>query len=296
MTSVVVTGGSGKAGRAVIRDLLDHGYSVMNVDLTPPAEALCHFMKADLNDMGQAVDVLRQAAGTVDRRRMGLGRPDAVIHLAGIPAPGLTADAVVFRNNMMTTYNIFSAATLLGLPRIVWASSETTYGLPFTRTPPAFAPVTEAHVLAPETGYALAKSLCEEMAREMHRWNPTTRFAGLRISNIFEAHDYAQIPSFWDDITLRQWNLWSWVDSRDVAQACRLAMEADIPGAEAFTIAAADTLMRQPSRQLMAEGFPEVSVSNDLGEFDTLLSIDKARQVLGYAPQHTWRTRFDGVV
>ncbi len=291
MGSVVVTGGSGKAGRAIIRELLAHGYAVLNVDIAPPAEPLCHFMKADLNDMGQAVDALRQAAGTIDRRRAPVGTPDAVVHMAGIPAPGLAPDAVTFRNNMMTTYNIFSAATLLGLGRVVWASSETTYGLPFTRTPPLFAPVTEAHKLAPETGYALAKSLCEEMAREMHRWNPGTRFVGLRISNIFEPADYAQIPSYWADPSLRQWNLWSCVDSRDVAQACRLALEADVPGAENFTIAAADTLMQRPSRELMAEAFPGVPVDPALGTFDTLLSIEAARRVLGYAPRHSWRTQ-----
>lgn len=289
MTSVVVTGGSGKAGRAAIRELLEHGYTVMNVDITPPTEPLCHFLKVDLNDMGQAVDALRQAAGTIDRRRASIGIPSAVIHLAGIPAPGLTPDAVVFRNNMMSTYNVFSAATLLGLPRIVWASSETTYGLPFTRTPPAFVPVTEEHALAPETGYALAKSLCEDMARQMHRWNPATCFVGLRITNIFEEQDYAQIPSFWDNPSLRQWNLWSWVDSRDVAQACRLAIEVDVPGAEAYTIAAADTLMRQSSRALMADAFPDVPITAQIGPFDTLLSIDKARKILGYVPQYTWR-------
>ncbi len=292
MASVVVTGGSGKAGRAVIRELLDHGYQVMNVDLAPPAEPLCHFMKADLNDYGQAIEVLRQAAGTIDRRRAPIGMPDAVIHLAGIPAPGLATDATVFRNNMMTTYNIFTAATLLGLTRVVWASSETTYGLPLTRSPPAFAPVTEDHPLVPETSYALAKTLCEEMAREMHRWNPGTRFVGLRISNIFEEPDYAAIPSYWDDISLRRWNLWSWVDSRDVAQACRLGLEADVPGAEAFTVAAADTVMRRPSRALMAEAFPDVPITQQIGEFETLLSIDKARRVLGYSPRHTWRDRF----
>ena len=289
MTSVVVTGGSGKAGQAAIRELLAHGHTVMNVDLAPPAEPLCHFMKADLNEMGQASEVLRQAAGTIDRRRAPIGTPEAVVHMAGIPAPGLAPDGTVFRNNMMTTYNIFSAATLLGLKRVVWASSETTYGLPFTRTPPVAAPVREEHRLAPESSYALAKSLCEEMAREMHRWNPGTRFVGLRISNIFEAGDYAQIPSFWNDPSLRKWNLWSWVDSRDVGQACRLSLEADVAGADVFTIAAADTLMTRTSRELMAETFPDVPVSDDLGKFDTLLSIAKARRVLGYEPKHTWR-------
>ena len=289
MKSVVVTGGSGKAGRAAIRELLGRGYQVMNVDTTAPADQLCHFMKTDLNDLGQAVDAIRLLAGTIDRRRASIGEPQAVIHLAGIPAPGLAPDATIFQNNMMTTYNVFSAAVRAGITRVVWASSETVYGLPFTRTAPAFAPVTEDHPLAPESGYALAKTLCESMAREMNRWNPGTKFVGLRISNIFEEKDYEQIPSFWPDASLRKWNLWSWVDSRDVAQACRLGLEADVAGADNFTIAAADTLMKTPSRELMALIFPGVRVDPRLGEFDTLLSIEKARRVLGYAPRHTWR-------
>jgi nucleoside-diphosphate-sugar epimerase len=287
--SVVVTGGSGKAGRAVLAELIRHGYRVMNVDVASPREPLGHFFKADLNDMGATVDALRRAAGTVDRRRTPLGQAEAVVHLAGIPAPGLAPDATTFRNNLMTTYNVFSAATLLGLKRVVWASSETAYGLPFTRTPPLFAPVTEEHPLAPETGYALAKALSEQMAQEMHRWNPGTTFVGLRISNIFEAGDYEAIASYWEDPDLRKWNLWSWVDARDVAQACRLGLEADVTGAGIFTIAAADTLMKTPSRDLMAAGFPAVPLRGDLGEFETLLSIAKARRMLGYAPKFSWR-------
>ncbi len=290
MKSVIVTGGSGKAGRAAIRELLKHGYQVMNVDTAAPAEQLCHFMKTDLNDLGQAVDALRLAPGTIDRRRASIGEPPAVIHLAGIPAPGLAPDATIFQNNMMTTYNVFSAAIRAGIKRVVWASSETIYGLPFTRTPPVFAPVTEDHPLAPESGYALAKTLCEKMASEVNRWNPGTRFVGLRISNIFEEKDYEQIPSFWADPAQRKWNLWSWVDSRDVAQACRLGLEADVAGADNFTIAAADTLMKTPSRELMASAFPGVPVDPKLGPFDTLPSIEKARRVLGYLPQYTWRT------
>ena len=290
MKSVIVTGGSGKAGRAAIRELLKHGYQVMNVDTAPPAEQLCHFMKTDLNDLGQAVDAVRLAAGTIDRRRASIGEPSAVIHLAGIPAPGLAPDATIFQNNMMTTYNVFSAAFRAGIKRVVWASSETIYGLPFTRTPPVFAPVTEDHPLAPESGYALAKTLCEKMASEVNRWNPGTRFVGLRISNIFEEKDYEQIPSFWADPAQRKWNLWSWVDSRDVAQACRLGLKADVAGVDVFTIAAADTLMKTPSRELLASAFPGVPVDPGLGQFETLLSIEKARRVLGYAPQYSWRS------
>ena len=287
--SVVVTGGSGKAGRAVIRELLDHGDQVMNVDLVPPAEPLCHFFRADLTDMGQAVDAVRRAAGTVDRRRSPLGDARFVVHMAGIPAPSLAPDEVTFRTNLMSTYNVFSAATLFGLSRVVWASSETVFGLPLTRARPARAPLTEEDVPAPESGYALAKLLCEQMAREMHRWNPGTRFVGLRISNIFEPPDYAGIPAVQADPALRQWNLWSWVDSRDVAQACRLGLEADVPGADIFTIAAADTLMRADNRTLMAAAFPGVPLADEAGGHQTLLSIEKARRVLGYAPAHSWR-------
>jgi len=291
MGSIVVTGGSGKAGQATIRELLSHGHRVLNVDIAPPREALCHFLKADLNDLGQAIDALRGSPGTVDRRRLPLGEADAIIHLAGIPAPGIAPEPTTFQNNMMTTYNVFSAALRMGIRRIVWASSETLFGLPMTRTPPVFAPVTEAHPLAPETGYALAKLLCEQMAREMHRWSPQTCFVGLRISNIFTAADYAAIPGFQADPDSRKWNLWSWVDSRDVAQACRLALDLPADGAECFTVAAADTLMPTPSAELMAQHFPGVPVSATLGRYDTLLSIAKARAVLGYSPKHTWRTQ-----
>ena len=290
MKSVVVTGGSGKAGTAAIKELLAHGYAVMNVDIVPPKEALCHFFKADLNDMGQAVDAIRRAAGTIDRRRTPLGDATSVIHMAGIPAPSLAPDNVTFQNNMMTTYNVFSAATLFGLSRVVWASSETLYGLPMARWQPAAAPILEEDPITPESGYALAKGLCEQMAREMHRWNPGTRFAGLRISNIFEAHDYATIPSFWENPDLRKWNLWSWVDSRDVGQACRLCLEADILGADVFTIAAADTLMKTPNRELLAKSYPNAKLRAGTGEYETLLSIAKARKVLGYTPKYTWRT------
>ena len=290
MKSIVVTGGSGKAGTAIIRELVAHGYKVMNVDIVPPREQLCHFYKAELTDMGQAVDVIRRAAGTIDRRRSPLGECDAVIHMAGIPAPGLAPDNVTFQNNLMSTYNVFSAATLFGVERVVWASSETVFGLPFTRSEPAAAPLTEAHPPKPETGYALAKSMCEQMAAEMHRWNPRTTFIGLRISNILEPHDYAAIPSYAADPELRKWNMWSWVDARDVGQACRLCLEADVTGAEIFTIAAADTIMPQPNRELLAKFLPNVPVASSMGEHDALLSIEKARRVLGYAPQHTWRT------
>jgi nucleoside-diphosphate-sugar epimerase len=271
---IVVTGGSGKAGRAVIRDLLDHGYDLLNVDLAPPREELCPYLEADLADLGQTFEVL--------------GGADAVVHLGAIPAPGRHPEGETFRNNTMSTYNVFSAAVSLGLERVVWASSETTLGLPFDREKPSYAPIDEEHPLYPESSYALSKVISEEMARQFNRTSGIP-FAGLRFSNIMEPHDYERFPGFQDDPAKRKWNLWSYVDARDVAQSCRLGLEADLRGAEAFIIAAADTVMDRPNKDLMSEAFPGVPLKEGTGETDTLLSIDKARRLLGYEPTHSWR-------
>src|SRR5438874_1719839 len=274
MKRVVVTGGSGKAGRAVIKELVEHDYDVMNIDLLPPRERLCPYLKTDLTDLGQVFEVLHGA--------------DAVVHLGAIPASGIQPEEPTFRNNMLSTYNVFSAAVSLHLQRVVWASSETTLGLPFEREKPAYAPIDEEHPLYPESSYALSKILSEEMARQFNRWSGIP-FVGLRFSNIMEPQDYQRFPSFSTDPHLRKWNLWGYVDARDVAQSCRLGLEAVVPGAEVFIIAAADTVMNRPSRELLAEVFPGVPLHGEIGEFETLLSIKKARKVLGYAPQYSWR-------
>jgi nucleoside-diphosphate-sugar epimerase len=274
MTRVVVTGGAGKAGRAVVRDLLDHGYEVASIDLVrDPNLTDGHQLVADVTDYGETVDALKGA--------------DAVVHLAAIPAPGLKADEVTFRVNTTSTYNVFAAASLLGLRRVVWASSETTLGLPFERELPRYAPIDEEHPLLPESSYALSKVISEEMARQFNRWNGIP-YLGLRFSNVMEPHDYERFAEVWDDAQLRRWNLWGYVDARDVAQSCRLALEADVTGAEVFIIAAADTVMNRPSAELMAEVYPDVEL-RDVGEFGTLLSIEKARRVLGYEPAFSWR-------
>jgi nucleoside-diphosphate-sugar epimerase len=104
-----------------------------------------------------------------------------------------------------------------------------------------------------------------------------------------EQHDYARFPGFWEDSSSRKRNLWGYIDARDVAQVCRRSLEADIQGAEAFIVAAADTVMNRPSRELLAEFYPGTSLRDGIGEFDTLLGIDKARRLLGYEPEYSWR-------
>jgi nucleoside-diphosphate-sugar epimerase len=126
------------------------------------------------------------------------------------------------------------------------------------------------------------------MARQFSRWSGVP-FVGLRFSNIMEPDDYGRFRGFWDDPHKRKRNLWGYVDARDVAQSCRRGLEADIQGAEAFIIAAADTVMNRPNSELLAAAYPGVPLREGIGDFDTLLAIDKARRLLGYAPAHSWR-------
>jgi nucleoside-diphosphate-sugar epimerase len=274
---IVVTGASGKAGRAVMRDLAEHDHDVLGIDLVAPSDSPAPSLIADLTEFGQVVEFLAGA--------------EAVVHLAAIPASGIHTEETTFRTNMLSTFNVFEAARVLGVQRVVWASSETILGLPFEQELPAYAPIDEEQPPLPQSSYALSKLLAEEAACQVHRRSGIP-YVALRFSNIMEPHDYERFPSFWDDATLRRWNFWGYVDGRDVALSCRLALAAEV-GAEHFIVAAADTVMNRPSAELMAEVYPSVPYRPTGGEFDTLLSIAKARTLLGYAPQWSWRDHLD---
>ena len=277
---VALTGGSGKLGRSVARRLRHDGHAVTNLDRA--GERGPGFTAVDLRNYGQVVDVF---LGLEDR---GSGF-DAVVHLAAIPAPGLAPDAATFENNMLATYNVFQAARRAGIKNIVYASSETVLGLPFDVDPP-YIPVDEEYPARPESTYSLVKHLEEQMAVQLTRWDPELSITGLRFSNVMDPEDYEDFPSFDSDATLRKWNLWGYIDGRDGAQAVALALEHAKPGFEAFIIANADTVMNRSSASLAAEVFPDVKIVKDLGEHETMLSIDKAKRLLGFAPEHSWRS------
>jgi nucleoside-diphosphate-sugar epimerase len=277
-----VTGGSGKLGRAVLKDLVASGYDVLNLDQAPAREAICPTVRVDLTDFGEVMQVI---SGGLDEHG---GPPDAVVHLAAIPAPGQFANTRTFRNNVPASYNIFEACRVAGVKNIVFASSETVLGLPFD-TPPPYVPVDEEYFPRPETAYSLGKLLDETMAAQFCRWDPELRIVGLRFSNVMEIEDYKAFPSFDADPLKRKWNLWGYIDARDGAQAVRRSIEAQFKGFEAFIIANADTVMSRSNMSLMAEIFPDVPHKGQLSANGTLLGIDKARRMLDYNPQHSWR-------
>ncbi len=284
MTRIAVTGGSGKLGKAVVADLLEHEYDVVVLDRVGPGPGVDAqaFTRVDLTDYGQVVEALSGIDSRYDR-------VDALVHLAAVPGPGVVPNAATFENNITSTYHVFAAARAAGVRNIVWASSETLLGLPFDETPPPYIPVDEDYPVRPETSYSLAKALEEQLAEHFCRWDPELKMIGLRFSNVMEPHDYAAFPGFDADPALRSWNLWGYIDARDGAQAVRLALQHEATGHDVFVIANADTVMSTPSAELAARCFPDVEVRREVSGTETLLSIDKARRVLGYEPQHSWR-------
>lgn len=276
---IAVTGGSGKLGRQVVASLSEAGNAVVNLDVT--GERGPGFTRVDFTDYGQTIDAF---AGINDRHN-GL---DAIVHLAAVPAGGLVPDSATFHNNMTATFNVFQAARRIGIKRIVYASSETLLGIPF-ETPPPYVPIDEEYDSRPESVYAVVKHLEEELAKKFIRWDDELSITALRFSNVMDVADYAAFPGYDADPLLRKWNLWGYIDARDGAQAVAKALENAAPGFDTFIIAAADTVMSRPNSELVDAVFPGTTSTRDLGTNDTLLSIDKARRILGYEPQHSWR-------
>jgi UDP-glucose 4-epimerase len=285
---IAVTGGSGKLGRSVVAALSQAGHEVVTLDAKGSRGP--GFVQVDLANFGETIDALFGENNSSEGPEQAANPAfDGLVHLAAIPAPGIVSDVATFHNNMLCTFNVFQAARRAGIRNIVYASSETTLGLPFD-VPPLYIPVDEECAARPESMYALVKHLEEQMAVELVRWDPTLKIIALRFSNVMDPTDYAQFPGFDADATLRKWNLWGYIDGRDGAQAVLKALELNTCGFDRFIIAASDTVMSRSNAELVAEVFPGVRLTRDLGEHDTLLSIDKARRVLGFSPQHSWRS------
>jgi nucleoside-diphosphate-sugar epimerase len=276
---IIVTGGNGKLGRAVVQHLKDLQHEVFVFDRVAQREP--GYVPVDLTDYGQVVD----AFFGIEEHHSGV---DAVVHLAAVPAPGIVPDVATFDNNVPSTYHVLQAARRAGVKRIVTASSETVLGLPFD-VPPPYVPVDEEYDARPESTYSLGKHLEEQLEIQLCRWDPGLSITAMRFSNVMEPGDYAQFPSFQSDPMLRKWNLWGYIDARDAADAVAKALEVREPGFERVIIANADTVMERPSAELLDEVFPDVPRTREVKGRETLLSIDKARRLLGWEPQHSWR-------
>jgi nucleoside-diphosphate-sugar epimerase len=276
---IAVTGSNGKLGREVVRGLTNAGHDVFGLDAVGARSD--RFTRIDLTNYGSVVDAFSSVNDRYDHL-------DAVVHLAAIPAGGLEADSATFFNNMNSTFNVFQAARRAGIKRIAYASSETLLGIPFEIDPP-YLPVDEDYPSRPESMYSVVKHLEEELAQKLVRWDSELSITGLRFSNVLDASDYAKQAAWHADPKLRIWNLWGYIDTRDGALAVLRALENAKPGFDTFVIANADNVVGRSSAELAAEYFPQVELKHPLEGDETLLSIAKARRVLKFEPQHSYR-------
>lgn len=280
---IAVTGSSGKLGTATLERLRAGGHDVVGFDVAGPAGP--GFTRVDLADYGQTLDALLG----VTARHEGV---DALVHLAAIPVNGLVPDVTTFHANLTASFNTLFAARRAGVGTVVYASSITAMGFPFAEPPP-YLPLDEDYTAA-NTTYGLVKVLEETMAGQLVRWDPDLSITALRFTNIVAPDGYDTFARAGDPAYRRDL-LGSYVDVRDAAAAIALALDAARPGLEVHTIAAADTGLSIPSAELARRWFPDVSVRRELGEFESLISIDRARDRLGYRPEYDWRTEYDRI-
>ncbi|WP_198663127.1 NAD-dependent epimerase/dehydratase family protein [Paraliobacillus zengyii] len=278
MKKVVITGGSGLLGPSVIEEFINSGYKVLNVDHKLPDNPICETIIADLTNLGEAYDVLVGA--------------DAVVHLAAIPRAYMAPTDVTFQNNTMATFNILEAAGNLGIKKAVITSSESIYGIVFSKSglTPQYVPIDEEHPTLPEDSYGLSKIVNEKTAKMIHN-RTGMQVVSLRIGNVIAApHMYKNFPGFIDNPKERIAILWSYIDARDAAIAYRLAVEKNELGTAVLNIAADNSSMNIKSTDLMKEAFPGVTDFREpLTGYETLLSNKKAKEILDWKPIYNWR-------
>jgi nucleoside-diphosphate-sugar epimerase len=287
---IFFTGGSGKAGQYAVKHLRDLGHLVTNIDLDAPADG--RSLRVDLADAGQVASAM-QAYADFDELDPGTGVPryDAVVHFAAVPRIMIVPDNETFRINTMSTYNVIDAAVKAGVPKIIFASSETTYGVCFHdgEVKPAYIPIDEEHPTVPQDSYAMSKVVNEATARSFQARSGTDIY-GLRINNVIEPHEYAEnFPDFMAHPEKRRRNIFAYIDARDLAQMVERCLATDGLGYEVFNVSNDDLSVDLTSDEVIARFYQGVPKTREMGENETFYANDKAKRMLGFAPKHSWR-------
>ena len=278
MKKVVVTGGSGNLGQFVIRDLLAHGYQVLNIDKARPREKLCMTWMVDLRQPGDIFEALRGAYG--------------IIHLGAYQAPTWVPDAETLSNNVSATYNVLRAAADMGVKKVVLASSTAAFGFIYAHKlwAPDYLPVDENHLSKPQDSYGLSKVLGEQIADSMVSVHRDMTVSSLRFPGVNFDLSYESFRDRWANPAARASGFWTYIDARDAATTCRLALEAKFKGHEVFIASAAKNCMIQPSRELAQKYLPKGTRFKKVsGSHWSCVDSSKARRMLGFKPQHLWQ-------
>jgi nucleoside-diphosphate-sugar epimerase len=293
---VLFTGGSGKAGRHAVRHLRDQGHRVLNLDLVPLDLDRVDNRLADITDAGQVYDVMSSYAG-FDELDPGTGVPrfDAVVHFAAVPRILLKSDNECFRVNTLGTYNVIDAALKFGVRKIVFASSETTYGVCFAdgERKPDYLPVDEDHPTVPEDSYAMSKVVNEVTARSFHARSGADIY-GLRINNVIEPHEYREIfPGYIADPSVRRRNFFAYIDARDLGHMVDRCLEVDGLGYQVFNVSNDTHSVDRTTQELADTFYGGVPLKRAMGDHETFYSSAKAKELLGFSPRFGWRAELE---
>ncbi len=289
---ILFTGGSGKAGRHAIAYLLSKGHKVLNLDLAPLDMDGVPTRLADITDAGQVHDAMQSYADLGELEPgAGLPRFDAVVHFAAVPRILIRTDNECFRINTMGTYNVIDAALKAGVRKVIFASSETTYGVCFAdgERKPDYLPLDEDHPTVPEDSYAMSK-VCNEVTARSFQARSGADIYGLRINNVIEPHEYERdFPAYMDDPALRRRNFFAYIDARDLGQMVERCLQSDGLGYQVFNVSNDDHSVKLSTQELIDRFYDGVEIRREMGGRETFYSNAKAKAMLGFQPAHSWR-------
>ena len=288
---IYFTGASGKAGKHVAAYLIQKGHRVLNADITQVKQDGLDYLKVDVTDLAQ---VFSSMSAHMNRDELRLGQTplgyDAVVHFAAIPRILQASDVETYRVNVMGTYNVIEAAVKLGIKKIIFASSETVYGLCFSHDKPLplSLPVFEDDSTRPMDSYAMSKVVNEETAKAFHRRTGIDIY-GLRIGNVIEPDEYHLFEGFCKNPEIRLPNAFNYIDARDLGQAVDLCISKNGLGYEVFNVSNDQNSVDLSTDDIRKKFYPEVPIKRDIGPEECLFSNQKIKKLLGFAPRHDWR-------
>ena len=275
---VLVSGSDGRIGQVTVTELQDHGYIVTPADIV--GRGRWNTQIVDFTDLGQVIGVMQGH--------------DAVVHLAAIPSPEAHTNELVFSNNVVSTFNVLEAATILGVKKVVLASSISALGYAFRHRyfHPLYLPIDESHPLLSQDSYGLSKMVGEALAEGFLRRSPDMSLVSLRFTLVVDDVARQWIKPARDsppesDATFGAF--WTYVDVRDAAAACRLALEYAPPGHEAFFINAPTIYRREDIRDLLAEQYPgDYPIAEHIRGAASPVDPAMAERLLGWSARYNW--------